>query len=82
MALGLLASLSTTQWPLHYAADAALAGQQPVLAVPSFSQPQPYPLLLMQQAPGALGGGVLVHVWVDGQEVTLMQQAVAAQGGL
>jgi hypothetical protein len=82
MQLGLLASLSTTQWSLDYAVDANMAGQLPLLAVPSFSQPQPYPLLLMQQAPQLLGGGVLLHVWLDAAEVPLLQQAVSAQGGL
>ncbi|WIA17769.1 hypothetical protein OEZ85_009282 [Tetradesmus obliquus] len=82
MQLGLLASLSTTQWPLDYAADASFAGQLPLLAVPSFSQPQPYPLLLMQQGPPGMGGGLLLHVWLDAAEVPLLQQAVAARGGL
>jgi hypothetical protein len=82
MQLGLLASLSTTQWPLDYSIDANMAGQLPLLAVPSFSQPQPYPLLLMQQAPPGLGGGMLLHVWLDGDEAPLLQQAVAARGGL
>lgn len=82
MQLGLLASLSTSQWPLDYAADASFAGQLPLLAVPSFSQPQPYPLLLMQQAPPGMGGGLLLHVWLDAAEVPLLQQAVANKGGL
>jgi hypothetical protein len=82
MQLGLLASLSTTQWPLDYAADADFAGQLPLLAVPSCSQPQPYPLLLMQQAPTGCGGGMLLHVWLDGDEVPLLQEAVAVFGGL
>jgi hypothetical protein len=82
MQLGLLASLSTTQWLLDYAADAYFAGQMPLMAVPSFSQPQPYPLLLMQQAPQGSGGGMLLHVWLDAGEVELLQQAVAASGGL
>jgi hypothetical protein len=82
MQLGLLASLSTTQWPLDYAADACFAGQLPLMAVPSFSQPQPFPLLLLQQAPPGCGGGLLLHVWLDAGEVALLQQAVAEHGGL
>ena len=82
MTLGLLASLSTTQWALQYEVDAAVCGELPVLAVPSFSQPQPYPLLIMQPAPAAGGGGVLLHLWLDEAEVTFMEEAVAAQGGI
>jgi hypothetical protein len=81
MALGLLASLSTTQWALQYEADAAVCGALPLLSVPSFSQPQPYPLLLMQPAPAAFGGGVMLQLWLDQSEVGAMEQAVAAQGG-
>ena len=80
--LGLLPSLSTTQWPLEFEAETSMAGQTPIMAVPSFSQPQPYPLVLMQQATAAAGGGVVVHVWLDGSEVGLIKDAVAAQGGI
>lgn len=78
------AAISTClcRWPLDYAKDAAFAGQVPCLAVPSFSQPQPYPLVIMQQATPAQGGGWMVHIFLDAAEVLAMQQAVAAQGGL
>lgn len=82
MELGLLPSLSTTQWPLDFAVDTCMAGFQPVYAVPAFSHPQPYPLALMQQAPNAAGGGVMVHVFMDDVEAAAMEQAMLAQGGI
>lgn len=74
--LGLLPSLSCTQWPLDVAADAALGDQVPLLVAPSFSQPQPYPLVLQQPAPPAMGGGVLVHLCLDPEEADLFVQKV------
>lgn len=71
-----------TRWPLDYAEDAAFAGVLPCMSFPSFSQPQPYPLVLMQQATPAQGGGWMVHLFLDAAEAPAMQDAVAAQGGL
>ncbi|KAF8055398.1 IFT57 [Scenedesmus sp. PABB004] len=78
VALGCLPSLTTTQWPLNYAADAALAGQLPLAALPGFSSPGPFPLLLSQPAPPALGGGVLLHLVVDADEAAPLAAALAA----
>jgi hypothetical protein len=70
------------RWPLDLTVDTNFAGQVPCVAVPSFSQPQPYPLVLLQQATAAQDGGWMVHVFLDPAEADDMQQAVAAQGGL
>jgi hypothetical protein len=77
-----LLSAAPARWPLDYASDAAFAGVLPCMSVPSFSQPQPYPLVLMQQATPAQGGGWMVHLFLDAAEAPAMQDAVAAQGGL
>lgn len=82
MDLGLLPSLSTTQWPLDVDQHTCMAGLLPVVAVPGFSQPQPYPLVLLQQATAAAGGGVMVHVFLDTAEANALQQAIQAQGGI
>ena len=55
VALGALPSITATQWPIDYGADATFNGVSPVLVVPGFSSPQPYPMLLLQQAPPAWG---------------------------
>lgn len=82
MQLGLLPSLSTTQWPLDFAVDACMYGSLPVYAEPAFSQPQPYPLVLMQHAPVAAGGGVMLHLFLDDVDVCGMQQQLLLQGGI
>eukprot|EP00775_Hariotina_reticulata_P008505 gene8505-8687_t len=71
-------ALRTAKWPLDVAADAALGGHMPLLVAPSFSQPQPYPLVLQQSAPSAMGGGVLVCVWLDPAEADLFLLAMSA----
>lgn len=72
----------TLRWPLRFQEDAAFVGQLPSLSVPSFSQPQPYPLVLMQQATLAQGGGWMVHLFLDACEAPAMQAAVEMQGGI
>lgn len=84
--------LKQHRWPLDYATDASFAGQLPLLSVPAFSQPQPYPLVLLQQATpaqggnggggGGSGGGWMVHMFLDASEVAGMRAALAEQGGL
>jgi hypothetical protein len=76
VALGALPSITATQWPIDYGADATFNGVSPVLVVPGFSSPQPYPLLLMQQAPPAWGGGLLLYVWVDAAEAPALCSAL------
>ena len=70
------------RWPVRFQEDVAFAGQLPSLSVPSFSQPQPYPLVLMQQATPAQGGGWMVHLFLDACEAPAMQAAVDIQGGI
>jgi hypothetical protein len=71
------------RWPLHFQRDACFAGQLPCAAAPSFSQPQPYPLVLLQQAAPAQGCGAwMVRVWLDAGDADALRQAVEAQGGL
>lgn len=81
-AVAVLGVILITRWPLDYAADTSFGGQLPRLSVPSFSQPQPYPLVLMQQATPAQGGGWMVHVFLDAAEAPAMQQALEAQHGV
>lgn len=70
------------RWPLDLETHTNFAGLVPCITVPSFSQPQPYPLVLMQQATAAQGGGWMVHLFLDPAEADDMQQAITAQGGL
>jgi hypothetical protein len=72
---------TTHRWPLDFATDAAFGGQLPVAAAPGFSQPQPYPLLLTQQAAQGAGGW-MVHVFLDADEAAAFKGIVEAAGGL
>lgn len=72
----------TPRWPLDVACDASLTGQLPSLVLPGFSQPQPYPLVITQQATPAKGAGWMVHVYLDPAEAADMAGIVEAAGGL
>lgn len=76
MLLGCIPALSTTQWSFDEAEDACMGGQVPLLCVPAFSQPQPYPLVLSTKAPQRLGGGVMLHLFLDRMEAEAMQRTL------